>query len=125
MARLGLNAVGASRLGVDVTPGTPALTALGANTGVSFTNSGGMLLVVNNGGTVPCVVTENIGQTIEGATPVAPAISIPAGKTWLVGPFHPMHFKSGDGTGLTYVDLAPQASVNVGLVGVSPISPAS
>lgn len=123
MTRLALGAAGCSRLGVDVTAGTPALTPLGANTGVSFVNSGGMALVVNNGSGGSITVTENIGLKVEGQTVAAPTVGIPAGKTWLVGPFNPRNFKSDDGTGLTYIDIAPQTSVFVGLISLVPIQP--
>lgn len=121
MARLALGAVACSRLGVDVT--AAALTPLGANTGVAFLNSGGMAVVVNNGGASPITVTENIGAKIEGQGVTAPTISIPAGKTWIVGPFHPRNFLAGDGSGQTQIDITPQTSVGVGLISLTPIQP--
>lgn len=121
MARLALGAVACSRLGVDVS--SAALTPLGANTGVQFLNSGGMAVVVNNAGGVSVTITENIGAKIEGQGVTAPTISIPAGKTWVIGPFHPRNFLAGDGSGLTQIDIAPQASVGVGLISLTPIQP--
>lgn len=121
MARLSLSAVSCSRLGVDVT--TAALVAIGANTGVQFTNSGAQALVINNASAGAVTVTENIGVRVEGQGVTAPTITIPAGKTWLVGPFHPRNFLAGDGSGTTQIDIAPQTSVSVGLISLTPITP--
>jgi hypothetical protein len=125
VARLALNPVAASRSGVDVT--AAALVALGANTGVQFANNGSMLLVVNNGSGVSVTATENVSPLVarEGAQPAAaqmPTAVIPAGKYYLVGPFHPVNYKQADGN--AYIDIAPQASVTVGLVQVTPIQQA-
>jgi len=122
VARLQLNSVAASKGGVDVT--TAALTAVGANTGVSFVNNGQVLLVVNNGSASPITVTENVSPLVarEGAIPAAaqmPAAIVPAGKTYLLGPFHPLNYKQSDGN--TYIDFSASTSVSVGLVQVSPI----
>ena len=122
MARLQLNSVAASKGGVEVT--TAALTAVGANTGVSFVNNGQVLLVVNNGSASPITVTENVSPLVarEGAIPAAaqmPAAIVPAGKTYLLGPFHPLNYKQSDGN--TYIDFSASTSVSVGLVQVSPI----
>lgn len=121
MARLALNSVAASKGGVDVTPA--ALTAMGANTGVQFVNNGQVLLVVNNGGGASITLTENVSPLVakEGAVPAAaqmPLAVVPAGKTYLVGTFHPLNYKQADGN--AYIDFSASASVSVGLVQATP-----
>jgi hypothetical protein len=121
VARLALNAVAASRSGVDVS--AAALTPIGANTGVQFVNNGQILLALNNGSGVSVTVTENVSPLVakEGAIPAAaqmPIATIPAGKTYLIGTFHPLNYKQADGN--TYLDINPIASVSVGLVQATP-----
>jgi hypothetical protein len=125
VARLALNPAAASRLGVDVT--TAALTALGANTGVQFVNNGTMLLVINNASGSPITVTEQVSPLVakEGAVPAAaqmPVATVPAGKTYLLGPFHPINYKQADGN--TYIDVSLPTSISAGLVQVTPIGQA-
>lgn len=123
MARLALNPVASSRAGVDVT--AAALTPIGANTGVQWVNNGQHLLVVNNGGGASITLTEQVSPLVakEGAIPASaqmPIATIPAGKTYLVGGFHPVNYKQADGN--TYVDISPITSVSVGLVQATPIT---
>lgn len=121
MARLALNPVASSRSGVDVT--AAALVPMGANTGVQWVNNGQHLLVVNNGGGASITLTENVSPLVakEGAVPAAaqmPIAVVPAGKTYLVGTFHPLNYKQADGN--SYVDFSSSASVSVGLVQATP-----
>jgi hypothetical protein len=99
---------------------TALLTSLGANTGVSFQNTGREFLVVSMGSSAS-VVTENIGTTIQGQA-VAPVTSSPTvSAISTLGPW-PSQFNQQDGTQDVFIDFSVSTGISVALlqtVGVS------
>jgi hypothetical protein len=112
MARLAMTAISGNRQGTDIS--TAAMTALGANTGVSFQNSGAMELIVNNGAGAPITVTlTSVGNGPDGNAATPPTVSVPAGKTYAIGPMSRSAYLSPDGSGNTYIDFSSSTSVSV------------
>lgn len=117
-----------ARLALTATPLTKAvalnitdlLGSMGANTGVSFVNTGREFLLVSMGST-SATVTENIGTTIQGQA-VAPVTSTPTTtKMHILGPW-PSQFNQPDGTYSVLVDFSATTGITVALlqmVGVS------
>lgn len=112
MARLALASVSCSRTGVDITPGTLAVTT--GFTGVSFNADGQSVLLINNGSGSPLALTENIVKQVESVTPAGNAVSVPAGKMYAVGPLSKGDY--GDSTGKCSIDFAGAATITVGLI---------
>lgn len=93
---------------------TAALTSLGANTGVTFTNTGRELLVVSVGAT-PTTLTSDIFLTIQGQ--VVPGVSsgaLAATSIAILGPW-PSQFNKVDGTYQAQIDFSSSASITVAL----------
>lgn len=96
--------------GVDVTPAD--LTAYpSADTGVTFPNSGGnVLLAVNNGYSASITVTGVAARGVQGQIPALPPYSLPAGKYQMFGPFPVSDF----GNTVTVSIAAAGSGVTVG-----------
>lgn len=81
--------------GVDMTPtgGTNMVAYPNTDTGVTFPNySGNVILVVNNGYTAPITVQPVAVRTVEQQAVTIPAYSLAAGKIQAFGPFPPNDF---------------------------------
>jgi hypothetical protein len=113
MARLALTpTVLAKNAPTDITTLLAAGT-LGANTGVSFSNSGREFLVVSvAAGGSTCSV--NIGTTTEGQQPPALTPALTASKVEIFPPF-PFD-EDQPATGLMWVDFGTPANVTVALI---------
>lgn len=72
-----------SRAGVDMV-GEAADAA-----GDEWPNTGSEFVQVFNGSAGAVTVTKDIRATTDGAAAVDPTVSVPAGKTYLIGPFPP------------------------------------
>jgi hypothetical protein len=100
---------------------TALLTALGANTGVSFYNTGREFLVVSMGTTASSADTD-IELTIQGAPVGSLSVgSLAVSAMSVIGPFS-SQFDTTTGSQLVEVDFSSQAGVSVALlqyVGVS------
>lgn len=118
MARLSLQPVLFSAAGLRVDASSSIFTVLGANTGVSFVNSGNVVLLVSNASGANLTVTENIGRLVEGQQPppIVPALQATATVVGY-GPWKASNFNASDGSGLQYIDFTGTlATVGVALV---------
>lgn len=106
-----------NRAGVDIT--AAALTAAtGGGDAISIT--GQEYLVYNNGDASPHTVQFLFapGQLVDGVAPIAPTHSVPAGKTYIFGPFNVQVY--ADANGLLQIRYDAVTSVKVASVkGVS------
>jgi hypothetical protein len=118
VARLQLNTISVTRQGLDISAAALAVTT--GFTGVSFVNNGNVALVISNGSGSPLAVSEVIGQQVQGSQPPALPVSIPAGKTWMLGSFDMSDFVEADGN--TYLDFAGGPTITVGLVQIPSMS---
>jgi hypothetical protein len=120
MALLTLNPVALPKAAGSVNV-TAQLTALGANTGVSFYNSGREFLVVSTGTTASTPDTD-LFLTIQGATVGSvSAGALAASAVSVMGPWS-SQFDTTTGSQLVEVDFSSSAGINVALlqyVGVS------
>lgn len=99
---------------------TAGLVSLGANTGVSFVNTGNVFLIVSLGATAT-TITENIGLTIQGQSVTAPTSAPATNGISILGPW-PSQYNTTDGTNTVTLDFSSQTAVTVLLcqmVGVS------
>ncbi|MEU8920296.1 hypothetical protein AB0D10_05070 [Kitasatospora sp. NPDC048545] len=111
MARLALTATSQPKTGAASPLNlTALLTAgtLGANTGVSFVNTGREVLHISMGAGASTVIV-NIGTTIEGQSVTAITASLTSSATNIVGPFPS---DENQPNGQIYVDFGTPASVN-------------
>lgn len=100
---------------------TSALTSLGANTGVLFSNSGKEFLVVSVG-TTATTGTSDIGITVQGQTvPGVSSGAISTSATSILGPW-PSQFDRTDGSYDVEVDFSSSAGVSVALFQYAPVS---
>lgn len=116
MARLSLTPTQLPKTGASAPLNLTALIAagtLGANTGVTFSNSGREFLViaVASGGST-CTV--NIGATIEGQAVTAITPTLTASVTEIIGPFPADEDQPGGVT--VNVDFGTPANVTVALL---------
>lgn len=96
---------------------TAAVASLGANTGVTFVNTGRELLVVSVGAT-PTTLTSDIFLTIQGqSVSGASSGALTANAISILGPW-PSQFNKTDGSGLVQVDFSSSASISVALLQV-------
>lgn len=118
MARLALTPTALTKAtALNITDG---LVSLGANTGVSFVNTGNVFLIVSLGATAT-TITENIGLTVQGQSVTAPTSAPPTNKISILGPW-PSQFNQTDGSNNLFLDFSSQTAVTVMLcqmVGVS------
>ena len=100
---------------------TTALTALGANTGVLFPNTGREILVISTG-TTATTGTSDIGITVQGqAVPGVTSGALAVSSISVLGPWA-SQFDRTDGSYDVEVDFSSAAGVSVALlqmVGVS------
>ena len=98
-----------------LSPTFVAAPATGAGNGISFSNNGRRYLRIKNAGGTACVVTVNVGATVDG--------NVVAGKTFTVpittgdviaGPWPPGDYNAGDGT--VTVDFSFVTSVTVAVL---------
>lgn len=82
-----------SRAGVE-----EALTAAAAG-GDAFPNDGKTLLVVKNanGAATARTITLDIQKTVDGQDPASRTVSVPALKTYFIGPFPPSIYNDANG----------------------------
>jgi hypothetical protein len=66
--------------------------AANAGDGNSFPNDGKVFLQVANAGVAACVVTLVTSEEVDGLAIANPTVSVPAGQTYLIGPFKPSLF---------------------------------
>lgn len=110
MARLSLTAVSQPKTGASAPLNITSLIAagvLGANTGVSFVNTGREVLYVLSGVTAT-TANVNIGATIEGQAVAAIPLTLHASSTDVIGPFPTDENQPG---GLIFVDFVAPANV--------------
>ncbi|MEV5710176.1 hypothetical protein [Actinoallomurus sp. NPDC052274] len=96
---------------------TGALVSLGANTGVTFVNTGREILAVSVGAT-PTTPTSDIWLTIQGQS--VPGVSggpLATNAIALLGPW-PSQFNRTDGSYQVQVDFSAQTNVSVALLQV-------
>lgn len=82
------------------TPATPAndlgaAVAVDVANGNSVVNSGRTVLIVKNtnaGSTARSVTVTFNGNTVDGQLPTARVTPVPAGKTWVFGPYDPANY---------------------------------
>lgn len=117
-----------ARLALTPTPMVPDNTAqnlttlvssIGANTGVSFSNSGREILVFTIGATAT-TATVNIGSSVLGQAVTNFSVVLPTNATSILGPFHSAVNQSGGST--VFVDTSQQTSVSVGLTQFTGVS---
>lgn len=116
-----MNPVSLSRLGVDITQA--ALSAMAAtDTAVQFRNTGQQSLVFLNTSGASVNVTPNLLRTVESQAPTAlPALVVPTGKTWLIGPFNMADFN--DVNGNMSILIPGAVTLFVAVVQLIPIPP--
>jgi hypothetical protein len=90
---------------------TQTLTAANAD-GNNFNNNGATLVVIANGYTGTITATFQTPRTIDGLAVADKEVAVPAGETYLIGPFGSNTFNQSDGT--VYVDYTESTSVTVG-----------
>lgn len=90
--------VSISRAGIDMI--TSNMVAADV-TGNKWTGTGSEFAVLTNGSGAPITVTEVITGTVDGQTPAGRTVSIPAGKTYIIGSFP----NSAYGTAANVVNL--------------------
>lgn len=99
------------------------ISAVGANTGVSFANNGRMFLAVYVPGGYSGNLVQNFGRTVEGQAPSPVTVALTASTNYLFGPWSPYDFTASDGTGLTYLDLSgTNTSLTVTLYELDPLT---
>ena len=117
MARLALVPTAVSGLTAISLTDLIAAGTLGANTGVSYANSGREFLAVAvAAGGSTCTV--NIGTTIEGQAVTSLTITLTASKTMVIPPFHSDVNQTGANAGQAWVDFGTAANVTVALLQV-------
>jgi hypothetical protein len=94
---------------------TTALAALGAATGVQWSNTGREVLYVSVG-TTPTVVTEQIGTTVLGQAVTAPTVNLAASTVYTLGPFPAQFNQPSSGTNQLFLDFSVSTNVSVALV---------
>jgi len=99
-----------SRSGLDL-----ALEAWNAD-GMYFENAFGKrtCLVIANGGASPITLTATIQKVVDGEIPPAKSLTVPAGKTYLFGPFAPEDYN--DNSGYVRLPAAVAATTTVAAV---------
>ena len=99
-----------SRAGLDL-----ALETWNAD-GMYFENAFGKrtCLVVSNGGDSPITLAVTIQKTVDGVTPAAKSLTVPAGKTYIFGPFAPEDYN--DNSGYVRLPAAVAATTTVAAV---------
>ena len=104
MANLQLAPASTSRTGLDITS-SAALTVTTGLLGAQFLNNGQVALIIYNNSGSGLVVTEGAvsGANLPNLAPdgnpvVAPTVTIPTAKTWVLGPFRPSIYNAADGT---------------------------
>lgn len=90
---------------------TQTLTAVNAD-GNNFNNNGATLVVIANGYTGTITATFQTPRTIDGLAVADKEIAVPAGTTFMAGPFGSNTFNQADGT--VYVDFTETTSVTFG-----------
>lgn len=118
MARTPLTPTVMGTAGVNL---TTLLAALGAATGVSWSNTGREVLYVSVG-TTPTTVTENIGATILGQGVTAPTVALSASTVYLLGPYPSAYDQPSSGTNAVYLDFSSSTNVSVALVQLPGVS---
>lgn len=91
---------------------TQTLTAVNAD-GNNFNNNGASLVVIANGYTATITATFQTPRTIDGLAVADKEIAVPAGTTFMAGPFGSNTFNQADGT--VYVDFTETTSVTFGV----------
>lgn len=125
MARLAVTPVGVSRSGINITSGGAGLTSIGANTGISFSNVGNLVLVIYNGSASTITVLANIQKQIEGlgVTGGGTSFTIATLQYYIMGALSQSDYMATDGSGLTYIDFTTAAStIAVGLFSVPTVA---
>jgi len=105
-----------SRAGVDL-----AATATAADaTGNNWTNTGGEILFLKNGGgsSITLTLAFGPGAVVDGQTPTNKTVTVAAGKEFLVGPF-PVSIYN-DTTNLMNVTYSGVTTVTVALLSYTP-----
>ena len=93
-------------------------TAAGAS-GDVFTNTGKEALIVNNGGGVDTTVTITTPCTVDGLAVGDRTVTVGASATKIIGPFPTGYYNNTDGQ--VAVACSPYASVNVGVIQLTPV----
>ena len=96
-------------------------TAATATTGDTFPNNGKTLLVIKNASVSALTASVTIRRTVDGVTPAAKTISVPASSTVIAGPFAPADYN--DGQGLVTVICSAVASVTLKAGTVTDLNP--
>lgn len=116
MARLAMTATAQPKTGSTAPVNLSSLLTagtLGADTGVSFANTGREVLYVQSGATATTAQV-NIGTTVEGQVVPAISLTLHASSIDMIGPFPTDENQPG---GLIYVDFtAPSDVTGVALV---------
>lgn len=118
MARLQLTPTVLGPGGINETTG---LVALGANTGVQWSNTGRELLIVQVG-TSATVVTNNIGITVLGQSVTAPTVNLSASTTYILAAYPSAYDQPSTGTNQVFVDFSVQTNVSVMLAQMPGVS---
>lgn len=101
-----LNAVEFARGGVQADNGAAAGAA-----GDDFVNTGNELVVIKNANAGAVAVTVETPGTVDGMAVPDKVVNVPAGQTFIIGPFPPQWYSSA--TNRVKVTCAPNASVTV------------
>lgn len=100
-------AVEVARTGVTLTGAAVAASD-------TFANTGRELLVVTNGDASSKTVTIDYKLTADGQTVTDRVVTVPAGETWVIGPFPPSMYN--DAGGLVTVTYSATTSVTAKVI---------
>lgn len=99
-----------SRSGVD-----EAASLVAADAGGNYWNTTGVQwLAAKNGSGAPITISLTIQQTVDGQTPPARTVSVPAGKTYYIGPF-PSAYNDANAPARANVTYSGVTSLTVGV----------
>lgn len=106
-----LTAVALTRDGIQVDTGTAA-----AGGGDSFVNTGRELVAITNGDASSKDITFDIQRTLDGEAVTDKVVTVPAGQTFLAGPFPTSIYNDADGE--VQITYSATTSVTVKVVRV-------
>lgn len=111
MARTAITKTTPTRAGVAITTLT-AVDASASPNGMSFVSDGSELVIIKNGDASPHTMTVDIPTTVDGQAVTDRTVTVPAGGTYVAGPFG-SEYRQQDGTVHLNFDSATGMTVGV------------
>lgn len=114
MARTVITKTTPSTNGVAITTLT-AVDAAASPNGMAYVSDGTELVIIRNGDASTHTMTVDIPGLVDGQTVTDKTVTIPAGGTYIAGPYGPQYRQSN---GQVYLNFDAATSMSVGVINV-------